>query len=366
MKTDISKDPVILSIETSLDDTCAAVTCGLRVLSNVVSSQTSHHASWGGTVPDIAKRLHQEWLPQVVDLALRKAGLPPLTPGVNFISNSRSLILPDALAVTIGPGLAPSLEQGIAYCRLLATKYQLPIIAVNHMEGHLLSSFAQTKAHTRGLANPQYPALGFLISGGHTELVLMKAAGTYELLGETLDDAAGEAYDKVARLLMLGYPGGPILAEMAKAGKPIYHLPEPMTMRKDLSFSFSGLKTAARQYLEREKPELTKEFIQDFAASFQQAVFKHLMTRFRRAIDLYSPKMILLGGGVVSNIDLRNLTRSVAKEYGLPTYIPYSKKLITDNAAMIGVVASYQFARGEFTDPSSLDRLPNLNFAKAS
>ncbi len=347
----MSKEPTILSIETSLDDTCAAVTIGRRIISNVVSSQTSYHASWGGTVPDIAKRLHQEWLPKVVDLALRKAGNPKL----------------NALAVTIGPGLAPSLEQGISYCKQLAVSRKLPIIAVNHMEGHLLSSFARRSRGEGGsIKNPQYPALGFLISGGHTELVLMKEVGVYELLGETLDDAAGEAYDKVARMLMLGYPGGPILAEMAKLGTAKYHLPEPMTMRKDLNFSFSGLKTAARQYLEKEKPELTKEFIQDFAASFQQAVFKHLMTRFRRAIDLYSPQMILLGGGVVSNIDLRNLTRSVAKEYGLPTYIPYSKKLITDNAAMIGVVASYKYARGEFSPLTSLDRLPNLNFDKGA
>jgi N6-L-threonylcarbamoyladenine synthase len=346
----MQKEPTILSIETSLDDTCAAVTCGTRVLSNVVSSQTKYHAEWGGTVPDIAKRLHQEWLPKVVDLALRKAGSPKL----------------DCLAVTIGPGLAPSLEQGITYARHLASKWDLPLIAVNHMEGHLLSSFATNKngKPVRSFSGC-WPALGFIISGGHTELVLMKEMGVYELLGETLDDAAGEAYDKVARMLLLGYPGGPILAEMAKSGTPRYHLPEPMTMRKDLNFSFSGLKTAARQFLEREKPELNKEFIQDFAASFQKTVFKHLMTRFRRAIDLYSPKMVLLGGGVVSNIDLRNLTRSVAKEYGIPTFIPYNKKLITDNAAMIGVVASYKFARGEFSDPSSLDRLPNLNFDKS-
>jgi N6-L-threonylcarbamoyladenine synthase len=232
------------------------------------------------------------------------------------------------------------------------------------MEGHLLSSSACTKTGTRGLQNPVYPALGFLISGGHTELVLMRGMGEYELLGETLDDAAGEAYDKVARMLMLGYPGGPILAEMAKVGTPIYHLPEPMTTRKDLNFSFSGLKTAARHFLEQQQSELTKEFIQDFAASFQQAVFKHLMTRFRRAIDLYSPKMVLLGGGVVSNVELRNLTRSVASEYNLPVHFPYSKKLITDNAAMIGVVASYKFARGEFSDLDQLDRLPNLNFPR--
>ncbi len=346
----MKNEPTILSIETSLDDTCAAVTCGLRIISNVVSSQTSYHADWGGTVPDIAKRLHQEWLPKVVSRALRQAGNPQL----------------NAIAVTIGPGLAPSLEQGIAYAKELAGKMNLPVIAVNHMEGHLLSSFAQTKTGTRGLKTPVYPALGFLISGGHTELVLMKAMGEYELLGETLDDAAGEAYDKVARMLMLGYPGGPILAEMAKAGTPKVHLPEPMTTRKDLNFSFSGLKTAARQYLEREKPELTKEFIQDFAASFEQAVFKHLMTRFRRAIDLYSPGMILLGGGVVSNIALRDLARKTARSYSIPTYIPYAKKLITDNAAMIGIAAQYQYLHKDFTDLSKLDRLPNLNFAPTS
>jgi len=356
----MTKEPMILSIETSLDDTCAAVTCGTRVLSNVVSSQTKYHAEWGGTVPDIAKRLHQEWLPKVVDLALRKAGLDP----TGILENRNTGLHLTAIAVTIGPGLAPSLEQGITYARHLASKWDLPLIAVNHMEGHLLSSFARSKTGSSKLTKPVYPALGFIISGGHTELVLMKEMGVYELLGETLDDAAGEAYDKVARMLMLGYPGGPILAEMAKSGTPKYHLPEPMTMRKDLNFSFSGLKTAARQFLEREKPELNKEFIQDFAVSFQKTVFKHLMTRFRRAIDLYSPKMILLGGGVVSNVDLRDLTRSVAKEYGIPTYIPYNKKLITDNAAMIGVVASYKYARGEFSDPSSLDRLPNLNFPK--
>jgi len=342
----MTKEPTILSIETSLDDTCAAVTRGLKVLSNVVSSQTRHHADWGGTVPDIAKRLHKEWLPRVVDTALRKAGTPNL----------------DAIAVTVGPGLAPSLEQGIDYAKKLATDKNLPLIAVNHMEGHLLSSYAQTKSGTKGLNHPQYPALGFLISGGHTELVLMKSLGKYELLGETLDDAAGEAYDKVARMLGLGYPGGPILAEMAKFGTPKYELPEPMTGRNDLNFSFSGLKTRSRYFLEKENPQLTKEFIQDFAASFQQAIFKHLMRRFKRAIDLYNPQMILLGGGVVSNIKLRQLARQTAKNYGLPTYLPYSSKLFTDNAAMIGIAAYYQYLNKDFADPESLDRLPNLNF----
>lgn len=355
-------DPIILSIETSLDDTCAAVTIGNRVISNIVSSQTRFHADWGGTVPDIAKRLHKEWLPRVVDTALRQAGvmLPTTSP-----SHQDTKKLVAAIAVTIGPGLAPSLEQGIDYAKKLSSENNLPLIAVNHMEGHLLSSFATNKngKPIRNISD-ELPALGFLISGGHTELVLMNGVGDYKLLGETLDDAAGEAYDKVARMLGLGYPGGPILAEMAKVGTPKYRLPEPMTMRKDLNFSFSGLKTKARYFLVENKPELTKEFIQDFAASFQDAVFRHLMKRFRRAIEIYTPAKILLGGGVVSNIELRLLARKVAREYGIPTYIPYNKKLFTDNAAMIGNVAYYQYLRQDFTKPEDLDRLPNLNFTK--
>ena len=370
----MTKEPTILSIETSLDDTCAAVTRGTSVISNIVSSQTRYHAEWGGTVPDIAKRLHQEWLPKVVDLALRQAGLDPFDPGSKGALRARVGKTPDIVAVTIGPGLAPSLEQGIAYAKELALKWSLPLIAVNHMEGHLLSSFATPNSRDPGskssprsrIENANFPALGFLISGGHTELVLMRGIGDYELLGETLDDAAGEAYDKVGRMLQLGYPGGPIVAELAKVGTPKYHLPEPMTARKDLNFSFSGLKTAARHFLEKENQELTREFVADFAASFQSAVFKHLMKRFRRAIDLYSPEMILLGGGVVSNVALRSMTRSVAKEYGIPTFIPYTKKLFTDNAAMIGVAAYYQYLRDDFANPATLDRLPNLNFPKAS
>lgn len=342
-------DPTILAIETSLDDTCAAVTRGHRVFSNVVSSQTSYHADWGGTVPDIAKRLHKEWLHKVVSKAIREAGSPKL----------------NAIAVTRGPGLAPSLEQGIDYAKKLAADFNLPLIGVNHLEGHLLSSYGETKNGTKGLKNPLYPALGFIISGGHTELVLMKTLGDYQLLGATLDDAAGEAYDKVARMLHLGYPGGPILAEMAKVGKPIYHLPEPMTGRHDLNFSFSGIKTRARYFLEENNPELTKEFIENFAASFQDVVFRHLMKRFKMAIDLYSPQMIILGGGVVSNLALRDRARQVAGEYGLPVYYPYNKKLITDNAAMIGLAAFRQYLAGDFISPNSLDRLPNLNFPKS-
>jgi N6-L-threonylcarbamoyladenine synthase len=254
----MKKNYTILSIETSMDDTCAAVTVDDRVISNVIASQTAFHEEYGGTVPHIARRKHVEWIEGVVGEALGRAGIrgtwnefrpgPPLTPP--FKGGG-----PDAVAVTYGPGLAPSLEVGIAKAKELAKVWQKPLIAVNHMEGHLLSAFVKN-SKGKGVFStgyPQFPALGFLISGGHTQLVVMKAIGEYELVGETLDDAAGEAYDKVARMLNLGYPGGPILSELAKKGDPsAFDLPEPMKHRKDLDFSFSGLKTAALYTLTRQ------------------------------------------------------------------------------------------------------------------
>lgn len=342
-----------LSIETSLDDTCAAVTQNDRVLSNVVASQVEFHEEFGGTVPHIARTMHQKFITPVIDEALNRAHTQP-----------EKL---NAIAITYGPGLAPSLEVGIAKAKELATKWQKPLIAVNHMEGHLLSSLAKNSQGSGSLDTNdlEYPALGFLISGGHTQLVLVKAIGHYQLLGETLDDAAGEAYDKVARMLKLGYPGGPILSELAKEGRPIYNLPEPMIHRKDLNLSFSGLKTAAKYKLEKLKPDYNRQFVADFAASFEQAVIAMLMRRLNRAINLYQPKMVLLGGGVVSNLAIRTATRKIAKNHGLKVYLPYSKKLFTDNAAMIGVTAYFKAKRGEFVENfDSLDRLPNLSFPR--
>lgn len=339
----------ILAIETSLDDTSAAVTRENRVLSNIVASQVKFHEEWGGTVPDIARRKHEEWLDQVIRQAVKKAGSPAI----------------DAVAVTYGPGLAPCLEVGIKYAKQWAEQFDVPLIPVNHLEGHLLSSLASNRnGHGEHLIN--YPALGFLISGGHTELVLVKGIGEYCLLGETLDDAAGEAYDKVARMLHLGYPGGPILSEIAKSGTPRYHLPIPMTQRHDLNFSFSGLKTAAMNALKKlnDVPH-DKQFLADFAASFEKAALSHLMKRLTKAIEIYHPKTILLGGGVVSNVTLRTAARKVARQYRVNVVIPYSKVLFTDNAGMIGVAAWYQTKRQPPLQPTDpLDRKPNLNFPK--
>jgi N6-L-threonylcarbamoyladenine synthase len=353
----------ILAIETSLDDTCAAVIQDGRLLSNVIASQVAFHADWGGTVPHIAKRKHIEWIDKVVAEALKRARIIPAARGI------------DAVAVTQGPGLAPCLEVGISKARALASLWQIPLIAVNHLEGHLLSSFAKNSKGNYGIPSPVLPALGFIISGGHTELVLMHEIGTYTLLGQTLDDAAGEAYDKVARMLNLGYPGGPILSDLAKEGKPIYQLPEPMRDRKDLRFSFSGLKTAAKNKLKELRVmdpgsdsgmAPTREFIADFAASFEKAVLLMLQRRLRRAIELHQPQMVLLGGGVVSNLAIRRMARQVASRYKLRSYTPYSSRLFTDNAGMIGLVAWHKAKRGEFVeDLDLLDRKPNFNFSPA-
>jgi N6-L-threonylcarbamoyladenine synthase len=348
----INTDMTILAIETSLDDTAVAVTRGNRVISNIVASQVKFHEEWGGTVPDIARRKHQEWMEPVMEKALKQAGRPEI----------------NAVAVTYGPGLAPSLEVGIEFAKKRAEKLGVPLIPVNHLEAHLLSSLAKNRQGKGGLAEAdlQLPALGFLISGGHTELVLMKAIGDYQLLGETLDDAAGEAYDKVARMLKLGYPGGPILAELAKEGQPKYPLPIPMTMRHDLNFSFSGLKTAAMQALKKlDDVPHDREFVADFAASFQQVALKHLMKRLKKAMEIHRPKTLLLGGGVVSNVTLRTEARKVAKEFGIRVAIPYANKLYTDNAGMIGVTAWYQWRQGRVIENAmSVDRQPNLNFLK--
>lgn len=344
----MKKNYLILAIDTSCDETSVAVTCDDRVLSNVVSSQVKFHQKYGGVVPYLAKRMHKELLGPAVNQALKNA--------------RKNFSKIDALAVTIGPGLAPTLEVGIDYAKKLKTKGQR-LIAVNHMEAHLLSSFAKN-SKGKGEFVPKFPILGLLVSGGHTQLVLMKDFGKYKLLGETLDDAAGEAFDKVAKMLNLGYPGGPIISELAKAGQPRYELPIPMIGSKDLNFSFSGLKTACLYFLQKiPESKKTRAFIQDFAASFERTVSQALGIKLKKAIEKYQPNQIVLGGGVINNLAIRKESRRIAGRFGLKVYLPYTKKLLTDNAAMVGVCAWYQAKRNDFVkNISQLDRQPNLNF----
>lgn len=359
----MKKNYTILAIDTSCDETSVAVTSDDRVLVNIVSSQIKYHQKYGGVVPYLAKQMHQQLLDPGIKQALSRAG--------------KKIDKIDALAVTVGPGLAPALEVGIAKTRELAKKWHLPVIAVNHMEAHLLSAFAKNSVG-QGAAPYRFPTLGLLVSGGHTQLVLMKNFGQYQLLGETVDDAAGEAFDKVAKMLELGYPGGPIISKLAKLGQPKYELPIPMLNSKDLNFSFSGLKTACLYRLQNPnfavppaKPLAThgkasrgKQFIQDFASSFEKTVAETLAQKLKKAVEQFSPRQIVLGGGVVNNLTLRKRIRRVAGKFGLKVFLSYSPKLFTDNAAMVGVCAWHQVKRNDFVkNLSQLDRLPNLNFS---
>jgi len=238
----------ILAIDTSCDETAVAISQDRRIVSNVIASQINIHKKWGGVVPHLAKRAHQDKIDHVLKQALQRAKTKP-----------QQL---QAIAVTFGPGLAPALEIGILKAKDLTKKHQKPLIAINHMEAHLLSSFALNSKNNgplKSYSKNHFPILGLLVSGGHTQLVLVKSIGNYQLLGETLDDAAGEALDKLAKMLKLGYPGGPIIEIMAKKGKPDkIPLPVPMQHSKDLNFSFSGLKTAALYTIQKTK--LTKQF----------------------------------------------------------------------------------------------------------
>ena len=334
------RQPLILAIDTSCDETCAAVTQGRKILSNVIASQINIHAKYGGVVPHLAKRAHEAKIEFVVREALKR-------------------FAPDAVAVTVGPGLAPALEVGIAYAKKLALKWHKPLIAINHMEGHLLSSLANMEG-----SDPSN-FIGLLVSGGHTELVYVRRIGSYQLLGQTLDDAAGEALDKLAKMLQLGYPGGPIIEQLAKKGNPdAIKLPVPMQYSKDLNFSFSGLKTAAMYLISPRGVRIFHpgvEYIYNMGAAFQQSIAISLYTKLKKAIKQYQPKAILLGGGVFANLYLRRQVRLAAKP--LPVLIPYSKKLFTDNAAMIGIAAYFHFLKKDFVkNPASLDRQPSLNF----
>lgn len=388
----ILKDYTILAIDTSCDETSAAVTVNDRVFSNVVSSQVELHKKYGGVVPIIAQRAHKKRIDAVISEALKRATtIPKSTIKLNdrykkLTLNFESL---DAFAVTVGPGLAPALEVGIAKAKELAAEYEKPLIAVNHMEGHLLSPFAknskgrggaffdrgrtfspsypQAKLGEEGPTSKIFPLMALLVSGGHTQLVLMDGFGDYKLLGETLDDACGEAFDKVAKILELGYPGGPIVDRLAKKGEEnAYDLPVPMIERKDLNFSFSGLKTAVLYLvkgLKKKHGSLTRKTIAGLCASFQRVVVEHLVNKLMMAVEKYQPKGVLLGGGVISNLYLRRKIRGAIRKQGLLVFVPYDKRLFTDNAAMIGVCAYYKAKRGEFvSDLEKLDRNPGLGF----
>jgi len=354
---------IILAIDTSCDETAAAITDGTKILSNVVWSQASLHAKWGGVVPNLAKRAHQERIGFVINKAIQNSKLK--------IKNL------DAVAVTVGPGLAVALEVGIKKAKKLSLTYDKPLIAVDHIEGHILSPLAlpRTENSKLKIKNLKFPALGVVASGKHTELVYINKIGDYKILASTIDDALGEALDKAARMLGFGYPGGHIienLARSASSGQAKYKLPIPLIgQEKRLEFSYSGLKTALYRKIEKinrgdlgDKRDIGREDIYNLAASFQKSAFTHFVRVTEHLLQegsMGNVKSVLAGGGVMANVTLRKLLRGLFKKNNLPVYFPYSKKLYGDNAGMIGVAAYFKTQRGEFVKRvSKVDRIPNL------
>ena len=347
---------LILGIDTSFDDTAAAVVDDNgHVHSNVLASDATMFEKWGGVVPKMAREYHQKMIEPVIDRALRR-------------SNVRWSDVA-AIAVTYGPGLAISLEVGLAKAKEISKLHNKPLIAANHMEGHLLSFLLKPKVkqnstseNLKELFNLQFPFIGTLISGGHTEFVLVKNFGEYQVIGSTQDDAMGEAFDKVGRMLGLGFPAGKLLEQMAKLGRQDQVIfPIPMRQIKSCDTSYSGLKTAASKIIAQQSM-LDKQKIADIALSFQKAAILHLTEKLEFAIKQYHPKCLVVGGGVVANIEVRKALRAIARKHKLEIAFPYSKKLCTDNAAMIAMAGVINYQRNNFVkEIDSLDRLPNLS-----
>lgn len=347
----------ILGIETSCDETAAAVVKYERgrfsVLSNVVASQSRLHAKTGGVVPEVAARRHVEAIIPVIKQALRESGIKP----------QRLNLKPplDAIAVTVGPGLITSLRVGVDTARALAAVWGVPVVGVNHLEGHIYSNWLRRNENRELRTEIIFPALALIVSGGHTELVLMRKHLDYQIIGATRDDAAGEAFDKVAKLLGLPYPGGPALAKLAERGnRQAINFPRPMIDSHDFDFSFSGLKTAVLYYLKQLR---TTNYVlrTNVCASFEQAVVDVLVAKTIRAAKKYKVKTVLLGGGVAANKYLRKqLADAVKQKLRITHYALPVTHYTTDNAAMIAAAGAFHIEAGRRTRWQRIQADPNL------
>jgi N6-L-threonylcarbamoyladenine synthase len=324
-RTDNAGQMRLLAIETSCDETSAAVLDGpSSILSNIVQSQDALHAPYGGVVPELASRRHLESITWIVEEALRKAKV--------------SLPLIDMYAVTQGPGLIGSLLVGLSFAKGLAYYFRKPLLGIDHLEAHIEAALLENS----GIS---YPALAAVVSGGHTSLYLLERELEYRLLGRTRDDAAGEALDKVAKFLGLGYPGGPVIERLSAGGDPqTFGFSSPQMSDRSLDFSFSGLKTAALRWIKEEDLAADHPRLADFLASFEQAVVRSILDNMERAVSLHRPLTLLLAGGVARNKSLRLEFETFARKKGLGFFIP-SPKLCTDNAGMVGALAWKRYER---------------------
>lgn len=322
----------ILAIESSCDDTSAAVLYNGKVLSNVVANQKIHEA-YGGVVPELASRAHQQNIVPVVHQALAKANI-----------DKKQL---SAIAFTCGPGLMGSLLVGTSFAKSLAYGLELPLIEVNHMQAHILAHFIDEDGYDK----PEFPFLALTISGGHTQIVKVKSYFDMEVIGETIDDAVGEAFDKSAKIMGLPYPGGPLVDKYAQLGNPkAFAFPKPNV--QGLNFSFSGLKTSIMyfiQNMEKEDPDFVAKNLNDICASIQQTIINIIMDKLKKAVKQTGIKQIAIGGGVSANSGIRSTLKEAEKRYGWKTFIP-KFEYTTDNAAMIGIVGYLKYQENEFTD----------------
>ncbi len=316
----------ILGIESSCDDTSAAVLTSEGVKSNVIASQ-SIHLKFGGVVPELASRAHQKTISQTVEQALEEA--------------STSLDEIDAIAVTQGPGLMGSLLVGLCFAKGLALSKGIPLVGVNHMDAHIYANFIDY--------TPEFPFLCLTVSGGHTQLVYVKAPFEHEILGKTRDDAAGEAFDKIGKILGLPYPAGPVMDKLAKEGDPKFHKFPQALANEGLDFSFSGLKTSALYYIQDKDEEWVQDHMNDICASVSEAISGVLIKKLKRAVKQTGVKTIALAGGVSANSMLRSKTQSLAEEMGLNLYSP-QMSYCTDNAAMIAITGRMKAELGEFDE----------------
>lgn len=332
------QDIFILGVETSCDETAAAIVKnGREILSNVINSQVAIHQQFGGVVPEVASRKHIENIAPVVEAAFTEAGMS--YPDI------------DAVAVTTMPGLIGALLVGLSFAKAFAYGLNRPLIAVNHLHGHIYANFLEHQ-------HIVFPAICLVVSGGHTSLLYMRGVSDFEMIGSTKDDAAGEAFDKVARFLGLGYPGGPAVERAARAGQAgLYHLPRVFLDRNDYEFSFSGLKTATMNLWRKiEKNGDVK--VEDLAAEFQAALVEVLVEKTIRAADEYGVETIMLAGGVAANQNLREKMAAAASKKQYKLYFP-SLQLCTDNAAMIAGKAYYDYVNRNFA-PLNTNAQPSL------